>query len=350
MSQSTGKPRTVRRQTRGIAPVPEEKQKSTKKSRFILAAVILAILGITIGIGYYFIYVVPLQRTIIKVNDAKISIDYFVRRMLIAGTSSDTFTMIDTLVNEELLRQVASEPPYNIHVSEEELMEALRESARGENETMSDAEFKSWYRDQRNESGLSDKEYRELFRVWIIASYMNEYLATRVSSVAEQVHLHYIAGTEEDIASVFERLDAGEDFTALETELYMAANTEDVITEEQAGDIGWWPREAMGIMEDTTYLTPPEWVFSLEVGKHSEPVMMDQTTPIFAVFMLSERSSAREMDEGMLGIVQSRQLEFWLDSEAGRNTITFHGRNNGFDSETHAWINWQISRRQGTGQ
>ncbi|HEY91679.1 MAG TPA: hypothetical protein G4O07_07575 [Dehalococcoidia bacterium] len=341
MSQSKIKPRSVRRQTRGTGQVPEEEKKSSKKSRFILAAVILAILGIAIGIGYYFIYVVPLQHTIIKVNNAEINIDYFVRRMLISGTTDDIFTMIDTITNEELIRQVAPKPPYNIEATEDQLMAELRVSARGENETISDAEFKSWYRDQRNESGLSDKEFKELSRTYLMASYMAEYLAERVSSVAEQVHLHMIlVSGYEETTEVFERLDAGEDFFAVAQEL-----SADAAGGEEASELGWWPREALGIKSDTYYLTPPEWMFDLGIGAYSEPTIMDQESQTYAIFMVSERSPAREIDAEKLDIVKGRQLEMWLDSEASRNIITLHGRNNGIDSETHAWISWQISRR-----
>ncbi len=341
MSQSTIKPRSVRRQTRGTGKAPVEEKKSSKKSRFILVAVILAVLGITIGIGYYFIYVVPLQYTIIKVNDAEIKIDYFIRRMLMPGSTDDIFTMIDTITNEELIRQVATKPPYNIKVTDDELMAELRASARGENETISDAEFKSWYRDQRNESGLSDKEYKELSRTYIMMRLMSNYLAERVSSVAEQVHLHMIlVSGYEETTEVLERLEAGEDFITVAQEL-----SADAGGGEQTSDLGWWPLDALGIKSETIYLTPPEWMFNLGVGAHSEPTLMDQESQTYAIFMVSERSPAREIDAEKLDIVKGRQLEMWLDSEAARNTITLHGRNDGFDSETHAWISWQISRR-----
>ena len=220
-------------------------------------------------------------------------------------------------------------------------MAELRASARGENETISDAEFKSWYRDQRNESGLSDKEYKELSRTYIMMRLMSNYLAERVSSVAEQVHLHMIlVSGYEETTEVLERLEAGEDFITVAQEL-----SADAGGGEQTSDLGWWPLDALGIKSETIYLTPPEWMFNLGVGAHSEPTLMDQESQTYAIFMVSERSPAREIDAEKLDIVKGRQLEMWLDSEAARNTITLHGRNDGFDSETHAWISWQISRR-----
>ena len=157
MSQSTRRPRGKRPVASTPESAVEEKRPSQRRTRLILGAVVLCVLGLAIGIGYYVIYVMPLQHTIIKVNDAEIDIDYFIRRMLIAGPTDDVFTMIETITNEELIRQGA--PRYGIEVTDDELMAELRNSARGENETISETEFQSWYRDQRNESGLSEAEF-----------------------------------------------------------------------------------------------------------------------------------------------------------------------------------------------
>ncbi len=306
-----------------------------------MAAVVLAVLGLAIGIGYYVIYVIPLQHTIIKVNDAEIDIDYFIRRMLIADPTNDVFTMIETITNEELIRQGA--PRYGISVTEDELMAELRNSARGENETISETEFQSWYRDQRNESGLSDAEFKELALTSLTGLRLQQFFAERVSTVAEQVHLHYIMfSTYEDALEATVRLEDGEDFADLARELSI-----DEASAELGGDMGWWPLDALGIQYDTTFLTPPDWMFELGIGQVSAPTMMDQEAMMFAVFMVSERATARDIDEDLLEIVKSRQIEMWLNNEMSIQTITLHGRNNGFDSETHAWISWQLSRRQG---
>ena len=340
MSQSTRRPRG-RRPVASTPEPAEEKRPSQRRTRLILAAVILVVLGLAIGIGYYVIYVMPLQHTIIKVNDTEIDIDYFIRRMLITGPTDDIFTMIETITHEELIRQGA--PRYGIEVPEDELMAELRNSARGENETISEAEFQSWYRDQRNESGLTDTEFKDLIRTSIMGFRLQQIFAERVSTIAEQVHLHYIMlPSYEDALEATVRLEDGEDFADLALELSM-----DEVSAELGGDMGWWPHDAMGIQYGTTFLTPPDWIFELGIGQVSSPVMMDQESMVFAVFMVSERATARDIDEDMLEIVKSRQLDMWLTIEMSNQTITLHGRNNGFDSETHAWISWQLSRRQG---
>jgi hypothetical protein len=340
MSQSARRPRS----RRGAASTPEasaeEKRPSQRRARLILAAVVLGVLGLAIGIGYYVIYVIPLQHTIIKVNDAEINIDYFIRRMLMDNSTDDIFTMIETITHEQLIKHGA--PRYGIEVTEDELMEELKSIARGENETISEAEFQSWYRDQRNESGLSDIEFKELIRTSIMGFHIQQLFAEKVSTVAEQVHLHYILfSSYEDALEAAARLEDGEDFIDLSREL-----SADEESTEPGGDMGWWPRDAMGLQQGMTFLTPPEWIFDLDIGQVSNPTLLDQENMIYALFMVSERSPARDIEENMLELIKGRQLEFWLSNEMSTQTITLHGRNNGFDSETSAWITWQLSRRQ----
>ena len=304
-----------------------------------MAMVVLVVLGLAIGIGYYVIYVVPFQYTIVKVNDAEINIDYFIRRLQ-GGTADNIFTMIETVINEELIRQGA--PRYGIKVTDEEVTDELRATARGENQTISEAEFRTWYRTQLNESRLSDAEFKELTRTYAMGRRLQEYLAERTSSVAEQVHLHYIlAESYDDALDAAAKLNEGADFAELAAQISL-----DVESGKQGGDLGWWPLAALGLKYEAYYLTPPETLFNLAIGKVSSPIMMDQESGIFAIFMVSERAVAREIDEGKLEVVKGRRIEKWLTAETVAQDVTLHGRNNGFDSETHAWIQWQLARRQ----
>ena len=339
MSQPARRPPGRRPAARARAPVAEEKRPSRRRTALIAAAVVLVVLGLAIGIGYYVIYVVPFQYTIIKVNDVEISIDYFVKRLR-GGTAEDIFTMIESITHEELIRQGA--PRYGIEVTDEEVMDELRTAARGENVAISEPEFRTWYRAQLNESGLSEAEFKDLTRTYIMSFRLQQYLGERAPSVAEQVHLHYIlVPSYEDAQNAVTRLDEGADFAELAAELSL-----DEESGKLGGDLGWWPLDTLGITYETYYLTPPESVFYLGVGEISGPSMMDQESEVFAIYMVSERAVAMEIDGDKLQIVRGRQMEKWLTAETVAQDVTLHGRNNGFDSETHAWIQWQLARSQ----
>ena len=62
--------------------------------------------------------------------------------------------------------------------------------------------------------------------------------------------------------------------------------------------------------------------------------------------MVSEKDESRELDEGARAALQSGVLDEWLTAEMSMQSIEFHGRNNGYDSETDTWIRWQIQKRK----
>ena len=80
----------------------------------------------------------------------------------------------------------------------------------------------------------------------------------------------------------------------------------------------------------------------LDIGVVSQPVT--ETGTFFYLFLVSERDVARSLDEEDLLALQSQVLNDWLISRNEFHKITYHGFNNGFDSETYAWVNWQLSK------
>ena len=60
--------------------------------------------------------------------------------------------------------------------------------------------------------------------------------------------------------------------------------------------------------------------------------------------MISEKAAAREIDEGSLQMIKARSLDEWLNEEKQYHKVEFHGFKNGYDSETDAWVQWQLQR------
>ena len=160
-------------------------------------------------------------------------------------------------------------------------------------------------------------------------------------TVAEQVYLHAIfIDSYEDAETVRARWEAGEDFADLAREV-----STDEVSAENGGEIGWFP---YGVFDDTFRYA----VLNLDVGEVSRPIATDPeqetyaTDPeqvTYALLMVSEKA-AREVDEDALAILQGKALEDWLMNEMQLHKVEFHGLNNGYDSETHAWINWQLQK------
>ena len=62
--------------------------------------------------------------------------------------------------------------------------------------------------------------------------------------------------------------------------------------------------------------------------------------------MISEKTAARETDEQSLAVLKSKVLDKWHKEAYKVFEVHFHGFYNGYDSETDAWVNWQLMRMQ----
>ncbi len=317
----------------GKAPGPKAVARGRKGRRtaFIVASVVIVLIPVIVGVSLY-INAAPFRRVIITVDDTSINMDYFLMRTRLAG--ADPMEMINTLTNEQLIKIAA--PRYVAEVSPEDIDQALRRIARGESETISESEFKEWYRQLLNEIDLSDSEYKEIIATSLLVARLHEYLAARVSTVAEQVHLHTVLLSTEEVAEIWEEEDAGGDADKLISKIWQDKQSEGIVE-----DLGWLPR---GIL-------PPGFdqvAFNLIIDDVSKPlgyVSDPESTEIFYyLLMVSEKAEAREIDENPLQILKAQALDVWLLAEVKLHKIGWYGLENGFDSETYAWINWQLAK------
>ena len=321
---SQPKKRVSQRKPAEKTPSPESTTEDRKGrwSVFIIAGLVVIIALSIFGVGYYQNYVAPFRRIIITVDDTTINMDYFLKRSRLANL--DPMTALTSITNEQLV--ILEAPNYGIEANPEDVDNELRRMARGESETISDSEFREWYRQLLNETGLSDREFREIVTSGLLTVRLHEYLAERVSTVAEQVHLHVILLEEyEEAVEVRARWEAGEDFADLAREVSL-----DEASRENGGDIGWVPR---GISDWVDY-----WAFDLNPGEVSEPLMTTEEGG-FHLAMVSEKSDARELDADALGIVKNLALEKWLAEIRTSHQIEYN-----FNSEIYAWLNWQLAK------
>ncbi|MFC2025142.1 peptidylprolyl isomerase [Chloroflexota bacterium] len=295
----------------------------------IIASVVIALILIIVLFSSYQELWAPFRQTVIRVDDTTISMGYLLKRVRMSG-GSEPMAMLQSLTHEQVIKLGA--PQYGIEVTPEDVDQILMRMAGGESGNITQPEFKEWYRQQLNETKLSDSEYREIVHIQLLTIRLHEYLAARVPTIAEQVHVHGIlVETSKSAREVKERLEAGENFADVAKEVSL-----DEDLKEKGGDLGWLPR---GVSDQFEYIA-----FNLAPGEVSEP-LPSETEGYYYLLMVSEKADAREMDEDSLSVLQARALEHWLPQEMQLHQITWHGLNNGFDSETLAWINWQLSKK-----
>ena len=181
-------------------------------------------------------------------------------------------------------------------------------------------------------SQLSDTEYREWIVTRILADRLNQYLISIIPTVTEHIHLYYIEfHSVEDAEAAVARLEDGEDFSELAREL--STHEESA---EQGGDIGWWPRGALD--PNLGYLA-----FNLEVGQISGVIGIDEDTQTYAVCLVTEKQSAREIEEDKLVILENAIFREWLNIEWATVDYDWLSLDGGdFDNYTMQWINLQL--------
>jgi parvulin-like peptidyl-prolyl isomerase len=202
---------------------------------------------------------------------------------------------------------------------------------------ISDVEFEEWYRQQLNEYGIKDKEYREIIGTGLLSERMQAYLAEQVPYEAEQVHLHIIMmGDYEEALAVKERLDAGEAFAEVAREVSI-----DATTAENGGDIGWMPTKISSFEAQIELLEINE--ISAVMPYYSSTYDTSSSTStdpdFYYILMVSEKDDSRELTEEYRAVIQAQALDFWLTSEISNHDIVYD-----FNSEMYAWLNWQLSK------
>jgi len=312
------------------APVKEDKKKRIRT--IILAVVVIAIVGTTAGIAIYRERIAPFNTVIVAVNGVEFDMRYFLNRLNVSGEQS--MSLLSTLTQEEILRQLAPEPPYNIVLTEEDVDNFGKEVAKGSDETITEEEYQEWYRQQVNESGFSEEVYRELLRTSLLRLRMQEYLAAQLPTSAEQVFINLIMLGENDYPlgrEIKEKFDAGEDFVSLSdqysTNPQLKAND---------GKFGWFP---YGALDDTI----SDAAFDLEIGELSDPFFANDD--VIVLVMVTDREEDREISEQSMNMLRSKVLDKWLDEQFNKHDVEFHGfKGGGYDSETDAWVQWQLMR------
>jgi len=172
---------------------------------------------------------------------------------------------------------------------------------------MTRARFEELYGDfltnLKNGTGLTEAEYTDVAEVTLLRGKMEEYVGQQVPTSEPQIRVrHILLDTEEEAQTVLQRLEDGEDFAALATEV-----STDTLSAELGGDLGWIPKGKM----DTAF---DEVAFNLPVGEISDVV---ETPRGFHIILVEDSDDDRELDPEILDQRRRDAFQVWLvDLEA----------------------------------
>jgi parvulin-like peptidyl-prolyl isomerase len=122
-------------------------------------------------------------------------------------------------------------------------------------------QYDNWMNTLAEVANTGEADYRRYIRLAVLREKLGESLGDEVPTIAEQARArHILVESEEEANQVVERLQAGEDFAELATELSL-----DTASAAAGGDLGFVPRDRFVASVD-------EVVFSLPPGQLSDPV------------------------------------------------------------------------------
>jgi hypothetical protein len=299
--------------------------------------VVLSVIALAIGVfavAYYQTYVAPFRRPVVTVDDTVFRMRYFLDRAKLSGSGGmGTLTM---LTNEQMIKYGAER--YGITVTPQDVEDELRKRAVGtDNVTISDAEFTEWYRQQLNDSGVSDARYKDVITNYVLSARLQDYLSSQIPPALEHAHVYGIfVATYDEALAAKTRIEAGEDFSAVASEISLDGSR------DNGGELDWIPKGVFFQNYDPA---------SLETGKISDPlaIVEDPNTPpaLYYILKVTERED-REVRPEFLAEVRSRAFQDWISEEQAQHTVKWGGwdgtNNNNYGSETDAWVNWQLKK------
>ncbi len=170
---------------------------------------------------------------------------------------------------------------------------------------ITDEEFSQGYADYldilKEQAGLSDAKYRQIIRAGLLLDKVQQHFADQVSPQAEQINVSHIqVDTQEEAQAALERLDAGEDFALVATEV-----STDTFTAANGGELGWLLE---GDLELGYGPAVEEAAFSLSPGEYSQPI---SSTVGIHIILVNERG-VRPLDEYRLQAEQQQAYFEWL--------------------------------------
>ena len=299
----------------------ENKNSNEPKSRrlfltILVAVVVVLVIGCIAGYAIYRQEIAPFETVVLRIDEKEIKMRYFLKRLRM-GEGIPSFggpiSLLGMIAQEEIIKEKAPRTPYNLSATPEEIEGFLKTLARRGSESITEEEYQEWYRQQLNQTQLSKSEFEELTRTQVLRQKLSDYLAVRAPTVAEQIHLHMIVQKSPEAAQKIQQ------------------------RRENQGDLGWHTKN--GLQPRLAQLA-----FQLEVGDHSQPIPLSKDA--FVIVKVVEKAAARELSKEQQERQKFGLVEQWAANEFQFHKISYHGltEGKGWDSQTHAWANWQMQR------
>lgn len=289
---------------------------SEQQARYLLigltALVIIAAIAFIL-FGYYYSVVKPRNRTVLQVDDTKVSYSDMKRRMKYELFSSIQFQQnpgslpeatMNNLVNELTLVQRAR-PDLGITTTPEEIDKKLRARV-GAADDADQPTFATRLKSALETSGLKESEFRRLVEAEVLEEKVRDKLKAEIPAAVPQAKVAVIISDDQAKAqAAADRVKAGEDWATVAKEVSIAPDVQST-----GGIRDFAPQGSFPAIYD-------DYSFSAPVGQVSEPL---DDNGIFYVVRVDARED-RPLEQVQTTPYVSRKYAEWLASTQEQMTI-----------------------------
>ena len=171
---------------------------------------------------------------------------------------------------------------------------------------ITDEEFNQDYANYLNvlkeQASVDEAGFRRAIEAGLLVGKLREYFVGQTPTEAEQVDVSHIqVDTQEQAEAALKRLDAGEDFALVASEV-----STDTFTAADGGELGWFPEGELAARYGPDL---EEAAFSLKPGEYSQPIT---STLGLHIVKVNERA-VRPLEEYQLQARQEQAYSDWLE-------------------------------------
>jgi len=249
----------------------------------IAAVVLIVVIGWVIG------EYIPLNKTVLKVNDTEFKTSQYIEMLKMAkeGQPDRDIQMLSQLTlqqmqKQEVIKQAAEK--LGITVSEEEIIETLEEL----------------------DLPVTDGYILTLGGQLVQSRLKTDYFGLQVPESAEQVHARaMLLESERQALEIRERLLSGDNFTALAGEFALDYYAKNV----NQGDYGWHPQSIYDVQLGSPVAI--EYAFSAEPGVLSEPLYDEEKSKQLGYWLIRVNDIPEEGSANVSAVFLSSEDEAW---------------------------------------
>jgi parvulin-like peptidyl-prolyl isomerase len=299
-------------------PLGLDSEQSARLLLFGVTAAVLIAAAAFIAIGYYISVIQPRGRTVLQVDDVKISYSAMKRRVAYEYYTNPSYqnpqsvyivsTVAYTNLIDELLLVNRAEGELGLTIDQAAIDEQERSKV-GVGPDADEATYSERYRSALAASRLHDNEYQRLIRAEVIEAKAREKLREQTPASVPQVKLEVIVNTDLEIARrALERVRAGEDWKLVATELSLEG---DAATTGGLKDYNY-----EGRLPDVY----SAFAFSAAIGDISEPLQDPTRQGAYYVVRVVDRSDQPLTDEQKPEF-EAQQYSDWLEATRAKLVI-----------------------------